>query len=72
MHILKGLPVLTFLMPVGILPWIAATVLKRRGVLEFLKFVLLLPLLVVGNSVWAAGFHRALVNQKNRTKYDKL
>jgi glycosyltransferase involved in cell wall biosynthesis len=67
---LEKLSILTFLMPLAVLPWIGFVVLRRRGVLEFLKFTVLLPLLYVANNVWAWGFYQALKQRKrerNRT-----
>lgn len=66
MRILERLPLLVLLMPVGIMPWIACVVLKRRGILEFLKFVALLPMLFISNCVWAAGFYRELMNRRGK------
>ncbi len=61
--ILNKLPILTFFMPVGIMVWIGCVILRRRGILEFLKFIVLLPLLYVANNVWAMGFYRELVKK---------
>ena len=66
---LESLAILTFLMPVGIMAWIGCIVLRRRGVLEFFKFLLLLPLLYVANNVWAIGFYRALRNRKSKRRH---
>jgi glycosyltransferase involved in cell wall biosynthesis len=65
MRFLKRLPVAVFFMPLGILPMIAAVILKRRGVAEFLKFMALLPLALAVNGVWALGFYRQLIRYKN-------
>ena len=60
------LPILSFLIPFGTMAWIGSTVLKRRGILELFKFVILLPFLYIANIVWAAGFYRELKNQKSK------
>ncbi len=66
---LNNLPILTFFMPVGIMVWIGSIVLRRRGVLEFLKFVVLLPFLYMANNVWAMGFYRELIRNKPKRRH---
>ena len=66
---LNNLPILTFFMPVGIMVWIGSIVLRRRGVLESLKFVVLLPFLYIGNNVWAMGFYRELIKNKSKIRH---
>jgi glycosyltransferase involved in cell wall biosynthesis len=60
MQVLQKLPLLAFLVPNAVMIWIGAVVLQKRGLLEFLKFVALVPAAYVANIVWAAGFYRAL------------
>ena len=69
MSLFKHLPILAFFIPFGIMVWIGSTVLRRRGVLEFLKFVVLLPFLYMGNNVWAMGFYRELKKGKSKTRH---
>ena len=64
MRPLKTLPILSFLIPFGTMAWIGSTILKRCGILEFFKFVILLPFLYIANIVWATGFYRELKDQK--------
>ena len=68
MYHLERLPVLTFLIPVAVMVWIGCTVLRRCGILEFLKLLALLPLLYIANNVWAIGFYRELKNQRSNRK----
>ncbi len=65
LNFLKRIPLLVFLMPIVMLPQIAATVLKRRGILEFLKVVGLLPAMLAANTVWAAGFYHEMKGKKS-------
>ncbi len=65
---LEKFSILTFLMPLAVLPWIGFVVLRRRGVLEFLKFAVLLPLFYLANNFWALGFYQALKNRKRERK----
>ncbi len=64
MGVLRRLPILVVFMPLAVMAWIGGTVLRRRGFLEFVKFVLLSPFALVANCVWAAGFLRGLVTKK--------
>lgn len=66
---LNNLPILTFFIPIGIMVWIGSTVLRRRGVPEFLKFIALLPFLYIANNVWAVGFYRGLIKNKSRIRH---
>jgi hypothetical protein len=59
-RLFRALPFLIFLTPIGTMVWIGAVVLSRRGMMEFLKFVLLLPFSFIANNLWAIGFFRAL------------
>jgi cellulose synthase/poly-beta-1,6-N-acetylglucosamine synthase-like glycosyltransferase len=65
---LEKLPILTFFMPLAVLSWIGFVVLRRRGILEFLKFAVLLPFLYVANNFWALGFYQALKNRQSERK----
>jgi glycosyltransferase involved in cell wall biosynthesis len=65
---LEKFSILAFLMPLAVLPWIGFVVLRRRGVLEFLKFTVLLPSLYLANNVWAWGFYQALKNRQRERK----
>ncbi len=69
MSLFKNLPTLAFFMPFGMMVWIGSIVLRRRGVLEFLKFVILLPFLYMANNAWAAGFYRELIRNKSKTRH---
>ncbi len=59
---LKNFPILVFFIPFGIIAWIGSTVLWRRGILEFVKLIVLLPLLYIANNIWALGFYQRLRN----------
>lgn len=61
MRIFIKFPYMIFLLPVVIVPWIGSFVLRRRGMFEFLKFMIMFPLLYAGNYIWAAGFFRELL-----------
>ncbi|MCB0289915.1 MAG: glycosyltransferase family 2 protein [Calditrichaeota bacterium] len=67
MKVLQKLPLLTFLLPNAIMIWIAAVVLHKRGIAEFLKFLLLLPVSYLANMNWALGFYRELRQQNLNT-----
>lgn len=60
MKVLQKFPLLTFLIPTAVMVWIAAVVLQKRGIPEFLKFILLLPVSYIANLGWALGFYREL------------
>lgn len=64
MRVFKKLPILSYSIPFAIMIWIGYIVLRRRGILEFLKFVILFPLLFLANTVWAYGFHKQLKDKK--------
>ncbi len=57
---LEKAPVLAFLLPFGILPWMGAIVGHRKGVFSFLTFIIFLPPLLMMNLVWAFGFFAGL------------
>ena len=61
MHHFMKYPCLTFLLPIAIIPWIGSFVLKRLGIIEFLKFIMMFPFLYLGNYFWAAGFFKELL-----------
>ena len=61
---LEYVPIAIFLSPPFIMLWISALVLRRRGILEWLKFLRLVPFLFLAHCVWASGFFRELLNQK--------
>jgi len=58
-RLLRSLPLLTFLMPLGLLPWIGYSLLRRR-LADFLRFLVLAPVCLVANTGWALGFFQAL------------
>ena len=60
MPMFMKVPYLTLFFPVIVIPWIGSYVLRRLGILEFIKFLTMLPLLYIGNCVWAIGFLRQL------------
>lgn len=64
----RVLPLLSFLIPAFILPRIGATVLKRGGFLEFAKYLGLLPVLWIANTVWAAGFYREIKDSRAKPR----
>ncbi|MEC4679576.1 MAG: glycosyltransferase family 2 protein, partial [Nitrospirota bacterium] len=61
---LEYVPIAIFLSPPFVMLWISALVLRRRGILEWLKFLPLVPFLFLAHCVWASGFFRELLNQK--------
>ncbi len=61
---LERLPVLSFFIPIAVMPWLGSMILRRNGILAFFKFLILLPLLYGANNVWALGFYRELTSQK--------
>jgi glycosyltransferase involved in cell wall biosynthesis len=65
MRIFEALPSLVFFMPIAVMPWVGWTVLRRRGILETLKFGVLLPVLIAGNGTWSLGFYRELIRRKS-------
>lgn len=65
MHHFMKFPCLTFLLPIAIIPWIGSFVLRRLGIMEFLKFMTMFPFLYLGNYVWSAGFFKELLKIKS-------
>jgi glycosyltransferase involved in cell wall biosynthesis len=57
---LRAAPPLIFLMPFAVMIWIGCSILRCRQVSDFLRFVAVLPLCFVANSVWAWGFYEAV------------
>ena len=62
----ERLPILSFLIPIAVMPWLGSIILRRNGIWEFFKFLILLPLLYGANNVWAMGFYRELTNHKSK------
>lgn len=60
MSCFRKLPALIWLMPPAILLWIGATVLRRRGLLAFGRFILRTPITLIMVFGWCSGFHRAV------------
>jgi len=58
-RVLESLPLLVFLIPFAMMPWIGITLLRRR-LTDFLRFVLILPVCLAANLVWALGLYEAL------------
>ena len=61
-------PIASLLLPFVIIPWIAGFTLVRARFRDFLSFLLLSPLCLAGNLVWAWGFCEALQQSKNRER----
>jgi len=59
MSIFRRFPVFALALPAAIIPWVGYTVLQRRGFFEILKFIAMVPLLLVAHLVWLKGFYRA-------------
>lgn len=59
-RLFRAAPPLVFLLPVGVMIWIGCSILWRRQVADFLRFVVILPLCAMANAVWALGFYEAL------------
>jgi GT2 family glycosyltransferase len=59
LRLLRSVPLLTFLMPLVMLPWIGFSLLRRR-VTDFLRFLVVSPICLVANTGWAFGFFQAL------------
>jgi cellulose synthase/poly-beta-1,6-N-acetylglucosamine synthase-like glycosyltransferase len=58
--LLHSVPLLTYLMPFGVMLWIGITILRYRRAADFLRFVGILPVCFLANMVWAFGFHEGL------------
>jgi glycosyltransferase involved in cell wall biosynthesis len=58
-RLLRSLPWLAFLMPLGLLPWIGYSLLRRRPA-DFLRFLVVSPICLIANMGWAFGFFQAL------------
>lgn len=64
MKIFYRVPLICFLMPLAVIPWIGYFVAKRLGMIEFVKYVIMLPLVFLGNYFWAYGFFGELKRLK--------
>ena len=60
MKIFLRIPLLSFLMPFAVIPWIGYFVIKRLGIFELMKYTIMLPLVFIGNFFWAYGFFRQI------------
>jgi GT2 family glycosyltransferase len=58
-------PLLAFLSPAIILPSIAFDLIRSRTS-YFLQFLLLLPMCLLGNLVWAGGFRQQILESRER------
>lgn len=56
MQLFLKFPYLSFILPFLVIPWIGFYIASRAGIGEFIKFILITPLLFIGNCVWATGF----------------
>jgi len=70
-HITEGLmslfikfSFLSLFLPFAIIPWIGTYVIRNLGVLEFTKYLFMLPLLYTGNCFWAIGFLKQAKNER--------
>lgn len=61
----RWMPYTIFLTPPVVMLWISGIVLKRRNLMGWSSFFPLMPALCLGHLVWAWGFFRELLNQKN-------
>ncbi len=68
MRVLRILPLLAFIIPPGVMAWIGGIILRRGGVLAFLRFVGLLPLIYFANNLWALGFYRRVKGLKSKSR----
>ena len=66
MRVLGSFPLLAFLIPPGVMAWIGGIMLRRGGILGFLRFLALLPLLYLANNIWALGFYRRLKDPESK------
>jgi cellulose synthase/poly-beta-1,6-N-acetylglucosamine synthase-like glycosyltransferase len=60
LRLFQAAPPLVFLLPLAVMPWIGATILRRRKIADFLRFTAILPVCWVANTVWAWGFYESL------------
>jgi glycosyltransferase involved in cell wall biosynthesis len=60
MRLVYSAPLLAYLIPFSVMPWIGITMLRYRSVKDFLRFSAILPACFLANMVWAFGFHEAL------------
>jgi len=66
LHSFRAIPPLVFLLPFVVMLWIGLSLLHRRTIIDFLRFVLILPVCFVANMSWARGFYDAL-QEANRS-----
>jgi len=59
-RILEAAPPLIFLAPIGIMVWIGGSILRRRRLADFLRFLAISPVALIANLYWALGFYQAL------------
>jgi cellulose synthase/poly-beta-1,6-N-acetylglucosamine synthase-like glycosyltransferase len=59
LRILRSAPILIFLAPFLVLPWIGWSRHRRRRLADLLRFGAVSPICLVANYAWAAGFYRA-------------
>jgi cellulose synthase/poly-beta-1,6-N-acetylglucosamine synthase-like glycosyltransferase len=59
-RLLRASPALFFLIPFVVVIRIGVSILWRRQGMDFLRFVVVLPLCLIGNAAWAFGFHGAM------------
>lgn len=64
MNLFLKIPLMSFLIPFAVIPWIGYFVIRRLGKLEFIKYTIMVPLVFMGNYFWAYGFFRQLKNIK--------
>lgn len=72
----KRLPPAIFFSSLVVLFWIGCLVFKRQPVMEGVKFIGLLPALLLGHVVWATGFFQEIVRSRkaslHRSQTDQL
>jgi cellulose synthase/poly-beta-1,6-N-acetylglucosamine synthase-like glycosyltransferase len=56
----RAVPPAVFLLPFVVIPWIAATILRRGRLGDFLRFVVILPVWWAATTFWAFGFYESL------------
>ena len=70
MKIFLKIPWISFLMPFAVIPWIGYYVLKRLGKIELIKYIIMLPLVFLGNFFWTYGFFRQInIIKKNQNNF---
>ncbi len=61
---LKRLPLAIFFSPLVVLFWIGCLVLKRQPLVEGMKFISLLPVMLLGHVIWATGFFQEIMRTR--------